>query len=373
MLRLGFRACGAARRLATAPKIPVTENYDVRKDLERVNGLIYERLAAGALTDEIRNHGLSLFDGSGKMFRPRLVLLLARLIDGHVGENQIRAAAVTEMIHTASLVHDDIIDKSEIRRQKQSTNAIYGNRMAALAGSFVVAEAMALISKTGDAAVIRTMAKINRELIRGEIYQATNKQNHFNFNHELTRYIDKTYLKTGSLIAHSCSACARLSQNDLVQKNLKRSSRYQVTVRKDPSNGPAVERLLYNFGRNAGIAFQIVDDCLDFTASSEEFGKPSGGADLKLGLTTGPSLYAAENDAELQVLIKRGYKSPGDVSKMIQAVHDSDALEKSYDLARHYAVAAERCLNQLNRYSMDGDDAKQQILDLIQVVLSRKS
>lgn len=179
---------------------------------------------------------------------------------------QRRLAEIVEMIHTASLLHDDVIDNSATRRGNPSGNIAFGNKMAILAGDFLLGRASVAIARLRNAEVIELLSTTIANLVEGEFMQLKNTvmdgpdANRACFEY----YLHKTYLKTASLMSKSCRATAVLSgvNDDVVEA-------------------------CYQFGRNLGLCFQIVDDMLDYTVSEAKFGKPVG-ADLKLGLATAP-------------------------------------------------------------------------------------
>jgi len=229
-----------------------------KESLNHINSTINTSLISHSKTEFIKQSSTSYFDGSGKQMRPILLLLIARLINKIPNENQNKIAAVAEMIHTASLIHDDVIDEASLRRGKDTINSDVGDRDAVLIGNFVMARSMAILASTDNTTVIKTMSTIMTELINGEVKQITNKGE---IDFEI--YIEKNYLKTGALLAHGVKAISELSPGN--------ETNYEF--HKD----------VFEFGKNIGIAFQIVDDCLDFTVDDITSGKPSQGADMKLG------------------------------------------------------------------------------------------
>jgi len=233
---------------------------------------------------------------------------------------QRRLAEIVEMIHTASLLHDDVIDNSAERRARPSGNSAFGNKMAILAGDFMLGRASVAIARLRNAEVIELLSTTIANLVEGEFMQLKNTataNTRTATRASFEYYIHKTYLKTASLMSKSCRATAVLAGVDR----------------------PLVEGC-YQFGRNLGLCFQIVDDMLDYTAANDEqLGKPTG-ADLKLGLATAPVLYAWEQFPELGDLIQRQFKGPGDVEKARELVSKANGVEKTRDLAIHYHNAA---------------------------------
>jgi len=210
--------------------------------------------------------------------------------------SQRRLAEITELIHTASLLHDDVIDHSESRRGAPSANLEFGNKMAVLAGDFLLGRASVALARLRHAEVIELLATVIANLVEGEFMQLKNTErdeaNPRWSEDALTYYLQKTYLKTASLISKSCRAAALLGGAD------------SQTV-----------EAAYHYGKNLGLAFQLVDDMLDYTRSGQELGKPAG-ADLELGLATAPLLFAWKTTPELGALVGRKFEQEGDVLRV---------------------------------------------------------
>ena len=209
---------------------------------------------------------------------------------------QRRLAEITELIHTASLLHDDVIDLSETRRGEPSANTTFGNKMAVLAGDFLLGRASVALARLRDPEVIELLATVIANLIEGEFMQLKNTamdEKRPKFSEDaISYYLQKTYLKSASLISKSCRAAALLGEC-----------------------APSVVEAAYAYGRNLGLAFQLVDDMLDYTISGTELGKPAG-ADLELGLATAPLLFAWRSRPELGELVGRRFGQEGDVQKV---------------------------------------------------------
>ena len=218
---------------------------------------------------------------------------------------QRRLAEITELIHTASLLHDDVIDNAVTRRSAVSANLEFGNKMAVLAGDFLLGRASVALARLRDPEVIELLATVIANLVEGEFMQLKNtaqdEKNPVFTEDTITYYMQKTYLKSASLIAKSCRAAAILGQS-----------------------APEVVEAAYLYGKNLGLAFQLVDDMLDYTISGEELGKPAG-ADLELGLATAPLLFAWKQHPELGALVGRKFSREGDV-QLVGIVHCSSHL-----------------------------------------------
>lgn len=210
--------------------------------------------------------------------------------------SQRRLAEITELIHTASLLHDDVIDHSTTRRSAPSANTTFGNKMAVLAGDFMLGRASVALARLRDPEVIELLATVIANLVEGEFMQlkntASDEKNPSWNEQAITYYLQKTYLKSASLISKSCRAAALLGQC-----------------------APSVVEAAYMYGKNLGLAFQLVDDMLDYTITGSELGKPAG-ADLELGLATAPLLFAWRSRPELGKLVGRKFSKEGDVQKV---------------------------------------------------------
>jgi hexaprenyl-diphosphate synthase len=216
--------------------------------------------------------------------------------DDDILPSQRRLAEITELIHTASLLHDDVIDHSVSRRGAPSANLEFGNKMAVLAGDFLLGRASVALARLRHAEVIELLATVIANLVEGEFMQLKNtardETNPRWSEDTLTYYLQKTYLKTASLISKSCRAAALLGGADAETVDA-----------------------AYLYGKNLGLAFQLVDDMLDYTRSEKELGKPAG-ADLELGLATAPLLFAWKTIPELGALVGRKFAQDGDVARV---------------------------------------------------------
>ncbi|XP_033724586.1 decaprenyl-diphosphate synthase subunit 1-like [Pecten maximus] len=266
------------------------------------------------------------FDGKGKAFRPMLVMLMAKALNVHMKksdsllQSQREVSMIAEMIHTASLIHDDVIDASDTRRGKPTVDSIWGQRKAILAGDYILSVASAAIAKIRKEEVVYILAQVIEDLVRGEFMQLGSKEDeNARFNH----YLKKTFKKTASLIANTCKAVAVLAEcpDDVVE-------------------------LAFQYGRNIGIAFQLIDDLLDFTSCDHVMGKPTA-ADLRLGLATAPVLFATNYHPELNSMIMRRFSVEGDVEKARKMVADSNGVEQTRILAEENSKEAVYQLSRL--------------------------
>ncbi|XP_070536035.1 all trans-polyprenyl-diphosphate synthase PDSS1-like isoform X2 [Ptychodera flava] len=286
-----------------------------------------------------------LFDGKGKAFRPMTVLLTAKACNYHCGRGsevlspQYRIAMISEMLHTASLIHDDVIDAADTRRGKPSVNNIWGQTKSIFAGDYVISTASMMLAKLGNEDVVILLSQVIDDLVRGEFMQLGSKEDE---NERFAHYLEKTYKKTASLLANSCKAVALLGDC-----------------------GPSVTERAFQYGRNVGIAFQLIDDMLDYISSDKLMGKPTS-TDLKLGLATAPVLFACHTYPELNSLIMRRFSEPGDVEKARQLVAKTDGIEQTKYLAQQYCQEAIRQIN-----GLEESPARNALVTLTHKVLNR--
>ncbi|KAL3425970.1 hexaprenyl pyrophosphate synthase, mitochondrial [Phlyctema vagabunda] len=262
--------------------------------------------------------------------------------------SQRRLAEITELIHTASLLHDDVIDHSVSRRGSPSANLEFGNKMAVLAGDFLLGRASVALARLRDPEVVELLATVIANLVEGEFMQlkntASDEKNPVWTEDAVSYYLQKTYLKSASLISKSCRAAALLGGSDA------------VTV-----------EAAYAYGKNLGLAFQLVDDMLDYTISEKELGKPAG-ADLELGLATAPLLFAWKQNRELGSLVGRKFGQEGDVARARELVLQSDGLEQTRALAEEYKDRAIEAISALPE-----SEAKDGLVEMAIKTLKRRN
>ncbi len=295
----------------------------VRDDLVRVEQEISRQ--SGSAIEPIKEIGDYLREGGGKRLRPAL-LLLAAGYSGYHGESAIRLGAVVELIHSATLIHDDVIDGANTRRGRPSTNARWGNQMSVLAGDWLYMQSFGMALRERNFAILDILIDLTQNMVEGELLQLTRLGRIDLTEAEAT---ELSYRKTACLF----SGCARLGA---------------VLGRKDR----AAEEALADYGRYAGLAFQLVDDVLDFTASSQQLGKPVL-SDLKEGKVTLPLIYAMQNGDPsgrrlvASVLNEKGFQSvrPEQITLLVR---NSGALDRARRMAHDYASKAKACLNGWN-------------------------
>ncbi len=263
-----------------------------------------------------------LFAAGGKRLRPGIVLLLSRAIapDGGLSPRHRRLAEITEMIHTASLVHDDVVDEAATRRGVATVHSRFNHRVAVLAGDFLFAQASWHLANLDDLEVVKLLSRVIMDLADGEVRQGLFR---YDTGQSFETYLEKSYCKTASLIANSARAAGVLT-------------------------GLPEPRLdaLYRFGRQLGLAFQVVDDILDFTASDQQLGKPAA-SDLASGYLTAPVLYALEERPALAGLIEREFCETGDLDQALAMVRGCEAIGRARALAEGFAREAHEAIEWL--------------------------
>ncbi|BAZ14398.1 polyprenyl synthetase [Calothrix sp. NIES-4071] len=281
-----------------------------------------------------------LFGAGGKRIRPAIVLLISRAtMLSDITTRHRRLAEITEMIHTASLVHDDVVDESESRRGVPTIHSLFGNRVAVLAGDFFFAQSSWHLANLDNLEVVKLLSQVLMDFAVGEIQQGLNR---FDASITIDTYLQKNYYKTATLFANSAKAAGVLSE----------------------VNAETLEHL-YCYGRDIGLAFQIVDDILDFTSSAEMLGKPVG-SDLKSGTLTAPVLYALEEKPALYMLIEREFAQEGDLEQALALISDSQGIARARELAALCAKSAVEHLEDLP-YS----ESRQALINMTDFALSR--
>ena len=283
--------------------------------MERLS--IIKRPIEGEFDDFVRlfNESLSHTDGllsqvlehirhrGGKRMRPLLILLIAKNYGG-VNDVTLRSAVGLELLHTASLVHDDVVDESKERRGQPSVNAVYNNKVAVLVGDYVLSTALLNISYTNNSDILRSIAVLGRNLSNGEILQLSNIKN-TEFSEDI--YYDVIKMKTAALF-EACCEVGTLSVN---------ANERQTELAKE-------------FGRNLGIIFQIRDDIFDYY-DSKEIGKPTGN-DMAEGKLTLPVLYAlnSTHDSEMEEIarkVKRNDVTRYEIARLVDFTKNNGGIE----------------------------------------------
>jgi len=281
----------------------------VAAEFEQVNHLIIDQLHSDV--DMVENIGHYIVDAGGKRLRPLLVLLTAAAF-GRCGPDQIKFAAVIEFIHTATLLHDDVVDISSLRRGRPTANAEFGNAPSVLVGDFLYTRAFQLMVQLGDMGILTHMANTTNTIAEGEVLQLVRAGNADTTEQQ---YLDVITRKTAILFAAGCYGAATLCHQE-----------------------SSVCQGMHSFGLNLGIAFQMIDDILDYEGDPAAMGK-NVGDDLTEGKPTLPLIYTLEHGTkEEQALVRRAIteKTAEDIEQVLAAVQRCGALNYTKQQARKY-------------------------------------
>ncbi|MDX2346522.1 MAG: polyprenyl synthetase family protein, partial [Legionella sp.] len=242
----------------------------VRDDLNAVHALITKNVQSEiSLLDDLANH---IIQSGGKQLRP-LLLLLSSQATGYQGKDHITLAAMIEFFHTATLLHDDVIDESTLRRGSQTANSIWGSKASILVGDYLFTQYMQLMIEVGNLKIMKVLTDMTHQIGCGEIKQLSNKHNP---SLAVSDYFEIIHAKTSLLFAASARLGALVSNAD-----------------------DATEQALHHYGLHLGNAFQLVDDALDYCSDAKTIGKNIGD-DLADGKATMPLLYALEQGTPAQ-------------------------------------------------------------------------
>nr|YP_009395603.1 prenyl transferase [Vertebrata isogona]ARW64510.1 prenyl transferase [Vertebrata isogona] len=278
----------------------------VKEELDQLNKNLNKMIAAD--NPILYSAAEQLFIAGGKRIRPVIILNTAKFIsiDKTISTEQKRLAEITEIIHTASLVHDDIIDNCDTRRGTNTVHNVFNNKIAVLAGDFLFAQSSWYLANLNNLNVVKTISKIITDFAEGEIKQGTKT---FDTNMSIDEYIEKSFYKTASLLACSCKATVLLNK-------------YSLYNNKD----------FYLYGKHIGLAFQIVDDILDIISTSKELGKPSG-LDLKNGNLTASLIFTLSTKRKLYRLIDQEFQFKDGINEAIKMIKQTNSIQKATDLA----------------------------------------
>src|SRR4051812_39367628 len=286
--------------------------------MAEVDRVIRQRLSSDvALIDQISGY---IIGAGGKRIRPRLVLLFARAL-GHAGSARFELAAIVEFIHTATLLHDDVVDESSMRRSRPTANALFGNAASVLVGDFLYSRAFQMMVSVGSMRVLEVLADATNVIAEGEVLQLINMHDPDTTVEEYLRVIR---YKTAKLF----EASARLG----------------AVIAQAP---PKIEETCADFGRSLGTAFQLVDDLLDYEGDPTQLGK-NVGEDLREGKPTLPLLMAMERGTQQERDLVRQAIVNGEVERLrdiAAIVRRTGALEGTREAARAEARKAHACLS----------------------------
>jgi octaprenyl-diphosphate synthase len=298
----------------------------VAADLAAVDGVIHTRLASQVpLVSQVAEH---IVAGGGKRLRPLIVLLAARAAaEGRpIGARHLEAAGFIEFIHTATLLHDDVVDHSSMRRGRETANSLFGNEASVLVGDFVYSRAFQMMATLGDARVIEIMANATNVIAEGEVLQLMNAQ-----DPDITeqRYLDVIYRKTAQLFEAGAEVAAVLAGGAI-----------------------ATQRALAAYGKHLGTAFQLIDDVLDYRSDPATRGKNLG-EDLAEGKMTLPLIHTLKNAAGADRDLIRaaitqageGAQRKGDLDRIVACIESSGGIEYTRERALGESLAAVRVLD----------------------------
>lgn len=286
-------------------------------DLTAVKALVYAQIEGP--TDLIKTIAEHLVSSGGKLLRPLLTLASARW-SGYTGEGHIALAAAVEFIHCATLLHDDVVDASMLRRAQESANAIWDNKPPILVGDFLFARAFALMVTTGNMEVLRLLSKASTEISAGELMQMSIAGD---LDIEDDAYLEVIRAKTATLFSAACHAGSTLA-------------------------GHGESEALRAYGMGLGMAFQIADDVMDYTSSSTVMGKRSGD-DFRDGKVTLPVLLAYRQGGAADRrfwyrTMTRGDQKAGDFERALEILKRTGGCDHARQWAERYAQEAQRAL-----------------------------
>lgn len=322
-------------------KIAKTYGY-LKKDLNYIEQALNNAIQAEHPV--LRDAASQLLNAGGKRIRPVFVLLAGQFGNYHM--ERLKTVAVSlELIHMATLVHDDVIDDAELRRGKPTIRQLYDNRVAMYAGDYILARSLEEITLLEKPKAHHVLSETIVEVCIGEIEQIKDK---YDLNQHLRNYLRRIKRKTALLIATSCELGA---------------------IAADASEKLA--RKLYKYGYYIGMSYQIIDDILDFTSSAQELGKPVGN-DMLQGNLTLPALIAMQDD-DFKDLLQEAYQHPHNISDeqmehLLSTLHDTNAIANAYELSNRYLAKALAIVDQLP----DGK-AKQSLKEVAKYIGKRKT
>jgi octaprenyl-diphosphate synthase len=284
--------------------------------MQRVDAVIAERLRSDVVL--VNQIGQYIVSAGGKRIRPRLVLLFANAL-GYTGNGQFTLAATVEFIHTATLLHDDVVDESSLRRGRQTANAVFGNAASVLVGDFLYSRAFQMMVSVNRMRVLEVLADATNVIAEGEVLQLMNM-------HDPDLAVDEYLRVIRSKTAKLFEASARLGA---------------ILAGADAT----VERTCADYGRSLGTAFQLVDDLLDYDGATLELGK-NVGDDLREGKPTLPLLVAMARGSDDDRELIRHAIQHGEITRLpevVAAVRRSGAIDAARELARAEADTARAC------------------------------
>lgn len=313
----------------------------VSADLNQVNAVILDRMQSEIpLIPELAGH---LIAGGGKRMRPMLTLACARLLD-YSGTRHHKLAAAVEFIHTATLLHDDVVDGSGLRRGKRTANIIWGNPASVLVGDFLFARSFELMVEDGSLKVLRILSHVSAIMAEGEVDQLTAQRR---IETSEDHYLKIITAKTAALFAAACQVAGVVAERD-----------------------EAVEEALDAYGRNLGIAFQLIDDAIDYASDGATMGKDAGD-DFRDGKVTLPVIlaYARGDEAERSFwreAIEGRRVADEDLAHAVRLLRAHNAIDDTLTRARHYG---QRAIDALGPFP--GGKAKAALVEAVEFAIAR--
>jgi len=289
------------------------------EDMRQVNATILENMQSPV--DLIPKLAAYLIAAGGKRIRPLLTLACTHLFDGDI-QRAYGLAASVEFIHTATLLHDDVVDESEERRGQKAANLVFGNQASVLVGDFLFSRAFQLMVADGSLDVLRVLSKASAVIAEGEVMQLTTTGR---LETSFDEYVKVIEAKTAELFAAACAVGPLIAEA-----------------------GPDAEKHMYDFGLNIGIAFQIADDILDYAADQEKLGKTVGD-DFREGKMTAPVILSLQKAGPEEKefwhrTLHNKSQSEGDLEKAQEYLKASGSIELSLEKAKHFGEKAKQAL-----------------------------
>ncbi|MDX2464389.1 MAG: polyprenyl synthetase family protein [Porticoccus sp.] len=294
----------------------------VKSEFDQVNELIINRL--NSEVGLVENIGQYIIDAGGKRLRPLLVLLSANSC-GYQGSQHAALAAIIEFIHTATLLHDDVVDTSDLRRGRATANAKFGNAPSVLVGDFLYSRAFQMLVEIGNMNIMKIIADTTNIISEGEVQQLINAGNPDTSEVAYNEVIRK---KTAQLFDAAAETGALLA-----------------------GASPEQQAAMGRYGHHLGMAFQLVDDALDYNGNTKDLGK-NVGDDLAEGKPTLPLIYAMKNGTHEQTTLIRQAIENGGIEQMdaiLEAIKTTGALDYTMDCAKEHALQAKGCLTGLSK------------------------
>lgn len=334
---------------ATQDHAPSTKNLlnkirsTVADDLAAVDQLILKELFSEIpLIQEITKY---IIASGGKRLRPLLVILCARALGYHQGTEHQELAVIIEFVHTATLLHDDVVDSSLLRRGRHTANAMWGNQASVLVGDFLYSRSFQLLTRRSNRSIMQVLSNTTNAIAEGEVLQLMNR-NDPDISEQA--YYDVIYRKTAKLFESSAEIGAILGAKNKDQ-----------------------QKAMAKYGYHLGMAFQIIDDLLDYTADTKLIGK-NVGDDLAEGKVTLPLIHAlnfasAEQIQLIQAVIKGIKKADEHFEAILKAIHDTQAKKFCLEKAKEHIDQATLALD-----SIDFSDYQQALIDLAHFSIERK-